>query len=118
MTRCAGSRGTGFACNAQRTMLPVTDRGDATGLLGLFLPGLLTASPSYEAAQVTLRGSPEPSEAPSGDTFDYARERRHPAHINLHPGRAQLAGAGHPWPLARRGSVVPDPVPFLDSERE
>lgn len=32
MTRGAGSRGTGFACEAQRATVSVTDRGDAIGL--------------------------------------------------------------------------------------
>ena len=38
MTRCAGSRGTGFACKGQRVIVPVTNRADAIGLLELLLP--------------------------------------------------------------------------------
>lgn len=34
MTRGSGSRGTACACKAQRTMTPLTDRRDVTGLLG------------------------------------------------------------------------------------
>jgi len=105
-------------------IVPVTNRGDAIGLLELLLPAapsegvleavgeaahvlayvviangrftdlyawgkrsrpptlaaeiqyqLLPASLSCEAAQITLRGSLEPSEDLSGDTFDYALDR-------------------------------------------
>lgn len=108
----------------QRVVVPVTNRGDAIGLLELLLPAapdegvlkavgeaahvlayiviangrftdlytwgkrsrpptlaaeiqyqLLPQSLSCEAAQFTLCGSLEPSEALSGDTFDYALDR-------------------------------------------
>ncbi|MFF8731711.1 PP2C family protein-serine/threonine phosphatase [Streptomyces sp. NPDC015171] len=108
----------------QRVIVPVTNRGDAIGLLELLLPAapaasvleaagdaahllayvviangrftdfyswgkrsrpptlaaeiqyqLLPQSLSCEAAQFTLCGSLEPSEALSGDTFDYALDR-------------------------------------------
>ncbi len=80
-----------------RVVAPVTDRGDAIGLLELFLPEhpddfamrqigalnlaaeiqhrLLPTSLACEAAQFTVAGALEPATHVGGDTFDYVVDR-------------------------------------------
>ena len=96
MTRCAGSQGTGFACKGERVIVPVTNRGDAIGLLELLLP----ATPDkgvLEAVGQAAQGLAYVVIANGRFTGLYTwGKRSRPAH----------PGSGDPVPAAARVTVV------------